>query len=467
MRMTDLPQRPAAARAARRSRATGTRATARTAVFLAGLDLSRARALLNGSEPILPATLDRFAAQWLSLDAVLLAPKDAARYPDFTGPVFLVRGVPYEWRGLPMGAVYSSAVLDVELRRRFGLGPRPPRDAGYTPPVHGPWRVHPLRGTAESPLIYADDIAVAGSRAACDAFVSTALTLDLPWKTPLAVPSPVPAFLGVDVALDAVPTPTLSVASRLRALPPLPAVGRRMPTASLSALVGWAAWACGAVRAPAPPVALLRAAATDDDAVLIGSELRDAWRRLLRTLSVPWHSHPIAPLSVPVVVHCDAAHDDTAPPRVACVVAGRPFARAAAPLHITALELDAMVLGLRHAPAGAHVRLVTDSAVAAIAAVRGGVRGSAPSDLRAPLDRLLAAAAARPHPTAVAWVPTCRNRADDPSRGRPLPPALGAPSAGRFVGYIPYPATATAAPFLTARIGGTAVPPAARRGPFR
>ena len=80
--------------------------------------------------------------------------------------------------------------------------------------------------------------------------------------------------------------------------------------------------------------------------------------------------------------------------------------------HITTLEARAMCLAAVRAPRDVPLRIVTDSAAAALAACRGRARGAASTELGAAIAALRGAVARRRFPTAVAWVPSRFNAAD-------------------------------------------------------
>ncbi len=355
---------------------------------------------------------------------------------DTPGPAFLLRGELWEWRAAPMGAVYSSQALAGTLTRVLALPappPLPPR------PLHGPGLARPV--TAAPPFAYADDIADAGALARVLAFRRRVAPL-LPWKR-LDPPAATVDYLGVRVALQCSPTPTLSVAHRLPPMPRALRCGGWMPAADLAGLVGWIAWASHAVHAPAPPPALLAAGMRASRAprgarVWAGDGLVDAARVCWADLSKAWHLPPRSPLPGCLTVHCDAAVEGDWR-RAAVVGPDWYLTRDYEDGHITTLEARAMCLAAVRAPRDVPLRIVTDSAAAALAACRGRARGAASTELGAAIAALRGAVARRRFPTAVAWVPSRFNAADKPSRGSP-PDAEEQLVCGRFVGYVPFAA---------------------------
>lgn len=361
------------------------------------------------------------------------------RLPDAVpGPAFLLRGQLWEWRAAPMGAVYSSQALDGALRRVLALSEPPPPPLR---PQRGPAPVRPV--VPAPPFAYADDVATAGTHAQCGAFRARVANL-LPWKR-LDPPAATVDYLGVRVCLHRAPTPTLSVAHRL---PPMPLALQRggwAAAAQVAGLVGWVAWASHAVCGPAPPPPLLAAGLRASRAprgarVWVGDDVVTAARICWSDLSKPWHLPPRTPLPGCVTLHCDAAVEGDW--RCAAVVA--PGWYASMPYssgHITALEARAMWMAATLAPADVPLRIVTDSAAAVRAAARGRARGAAPSELGAAIAALRGACSRRRYPTALAWVPSRLNVADAPSRGEPPDPDAVL-VCGRFVGYVPFPASA-------------------------
>jgi hypothetical protein len=110
-------------------------------------------------------------------------------------------------------------------------------------------------------------------------------------------------------------------------------------------------------------------------------------------------------------------------------------------MRITAAELVAIALAINSAPRRSPLLVATDSAAGAYIAVRGGPRGvDAASRGRHHLFDACAqvndAAARHGGSVAIAWVPTDKNIADNPSRFE-TPTTCWPREPGRLVGFVP------------------------------
>lgn len=351
-------------------------------------------------------------------------------------PVMTWRGRRYKWLVVPMGATWAGEALAATMSRELGIPLL--KKAPAPAPASGPMAI---RKPVPGPIwCYADNIAVVGNPAQAASWRTRLINSRVAWKGgAIPLPSADPFdFLGTEVDFR-------NRRLRLSSPPPIPA-SEWAPASRVAEATGWWAWAAAALRSTPPPREVLEdgalASARDPSAMV--RVRRDAWVRGREALSRWWCAPPPTPLRwtrSAVLFHADAAVED-AYSAAACVGAGL-WSRADVPaeMRITAAELVAIALAIDSAPRRSPLLVATDSAAGAYIAVRGGPRGvDAASRGRHHLFDACAqvndAAARHGGSVAIAWVPTDKNIADNPSRFE-TPTTCWPREPGRLVGFVP------------------------------